>query len=73
MKWPSFKSKYPTRQNLMTIQSNYLNLVQTSRSEPGLIVGLKCDLEMVSFSSYDFLCASRFLLFAFIDPNLNAI
>ena len=36
-----------------------------------MMVGLKHDLEIVSFSSYDlmcaFLCASRFLFYAFID------
>ena len=29
------------------------------------MIGLKLDLEMVSFSSYDFLCALKFLFFAF--------
>ena len=30
------------------------------------MVGLNPNLEMVSFSSYNFLCASKFLFFAFI-------
>ena len=31
------------------------------------MVGLKLDLEMVSFSSYDLLCASKFLFSIFIS------